>query len=81
MTQYRNIYRLEIIVGLSVIPKEVYADYVSMDDGVYKFMEDVPANIDMTLHRRLFNQDKVLSQYPVSKTIISEIIDNPNYLE
>lgn len=71
MRYHKKIYKLKIITGLALIPLDITADshVIGEKTRMIYFNEDIPYN------------NILLSCYPVNSTIISDIIDNPNYIE
>lgn len=70
MSNYRFIFKLEIISGLALIPKEVECDYYEAKEGTYIF------------HSRNKNYcEGILGRYPIINTIIHSINENPDYVD
>jgi hypothetical protein len=67
---HKYIYKLQIVGGLALIPIEITADnhHIGEKTGVIYFKESIPFS------------DKCIAWYPTVNTIISERIDNPDYI-
>lgn len=64
MSDSRYTYKLLVNVGMAMIPMEIDADNVVLTDkGAYCFQR----------------KKKNVAYYPITTTIISDIIDNPDY--
>lgn len=71
----RFIFKLEILCGLSVIQKEVFADIMQINGIAYVFsVENEPP-----LNR--YEPYDAISFYPINNTIVVEKIDNPDYVK
>lgn len=72
--QPRYIYKLEILCGLSLIQKDVFADTMTIRGNIYVFHleDDIPVS-------RLDPYEPI-AYYPVNNTIITEVINNPDYI-
>ena len=70
MSNYKHIFKLEIIGGLALIQKEVCCDTYCIKDGTYLFE---CSNTDYC--------DGIIAQYPVVNTIIHSVDVNPDYID